>query len=95
MLIFPRTTKTIHGNIVKFMCKVLKCFEKTPQDNDFVLAGDSRSFRDHLYDIKVSSPTEEFSSGEKIGREGGRLVVIRPKPRFYAKSNTKKQKRPK
>ncbi len=32
------------------MCKVLKCLDKTSQDNDFVVRGDSRNFGDHLSD---------------------------------------------
>jgi hypothetical protein len=32
------------------MCKVLKCLDKTSQDNDLLLAGDTHSFGDYLSD---------------------------------------------
>ena len=50
MLISPASERMNHGNIVQFMCKVLKCLDKTSQDNDFVEAGDTHSFGDHLSD---------------------------------------------
>ena len=52
------------------MLKVLKCLEKTPQENDFMPDGDSRSFTDHLSDHQsFMSIGVELIGGEN--RAGG------------------------